>query len=104
MPHTTQEKYIPPEKNLLKLILAADPDTDEKDLVLTLIHIVARIDEVLRLNWRDINFEKRTVTKWSRKRKSGSYESIVMHMNDDLCRILKNRWEIRKNDQWVFYN
>lgn len=104
MPHTPKRKYIPPEKDMIKLILAADPSTDEKDIILTLIHIVGRIDEVLRLTWEDVDFEKRTVTKWTRKRKSGSYESIVLHMNDDLYQILKKRWNNRENDQWVFYN
>ena len=70
----------------------------------SLIHIVGRIDEVLRLTWEDIDFKKRTVTKWTRKRKSGSYESITLHMNDDLQMILKKRWNSRENDEWVFYN
>ena len=35
MPHTPGEKYIPPEEDILKLIISADPQTDEKDLILT---------------------------------------------------------------------
>jgi integrase len=104
MPHTPDEKYIPPEEDILKLILAANPDNDEKDLILTLIYIAARIDEVLRLKWQGINFTKRKVTRWTRKRKSGSYEPIICHMNDKLHKILKARWDIRKNETFVFYN
>jgi len=104
MPHTPDEKYIPPETDILKMIMAADPTTDEKDLILTLIHTVARVDEILRLKWQDINFTKRTVKKWTRKRKSGTYEAIILHMNDDLYGILKSRWESRANESWVFYN
>lgn len=104
MPHTAKEKYIPPEADLLKLILAADPETDEKDLILTIIHTVARVDEILRLTWQDINFTKRTVRKWTRKRKAGTYEPVIIHLNEDLFAILKNRWSNRKNEKWVFYN
>ena len=53
MPHTPEEKYIPPEEDILKLIMVSDPQTDEKDLILTLIHTAARVDEILRLKWRN---------------------------------------------------
>lgn len=104
MPHTPEEKYIPTESDILKLIIAANPETDERDLLLVLIHLAARIDEILRLRWIDVNFKERTVKKWTRKRKSGSYEAIKIHMNDDLYQILKRRWEERINEQWIFYN
>jgi len=104
MPHTPDEKYIPPEEDIMKLILTADPETDEKDLILTLIHLVARIDEVLRLTWQDVNFTKRQVKKWTRKRRSGTYEDVVMYMNDDLQAVLKKRWDNRENKKWVFFN
>ncbi len=104
MPHTPEDKYIPPEADILKLIMAADPRTDEKDLILCLFYLIARIDEVLRLQWKDINFTKRTATRWTRKRKSGEYEAITAHMNEGLYQILKTRWGARKNEEWVFYN
>jgi integrase len=104
MPHTPEEKLIPTEEDILKLILAADPATDEKDLILTLIHLVARIDEVLRLTWRDVNFTKRMVKKWTRKRSSGAYESVTVYMNKDLHTILKKRWDNRESEKWVFFN
>lgn len=104
MPHTVEEKYIPPETDMLKLIMAADPETDEKDLILTIIHTVARVDEILRLKWQDVNFTQRTVKKWTRKRKSGSYEAVTVYLNDDLYKILKTRWDARNNNLWVFYN
>ena len=65
---------------------------------------MARIDEVLRLTWQDVNFEKRTVTLWTRKRKGGSYEPDSMPMNQDLYDILRRLWQARKQDNWVFFN
>lgn len=104
MPHTPDEKYIPPQTDMLKLIMAADPLTDERDILMVLIHSVARIDEVLRLRWRDVNFTRREIKKWTRKRKSGTYEAVTVYMNDDLHGILKRRWDARKSEMWVFYN
>jgi len=102
MPHTPKEKYIPPEEDILKLILASAPE--EKDLILTILYTAARVDEILRLQWKDINFTKKTVTRWTRKRKSGTYEPIISHMNDRLYVLLKSRWKSKKQDIWVFYN
>ena len=104
MPHTPKAKNIPPEDVILKLIMAANPETDEQDLLLVVIHTLGRIDEVLRMKWEDVNFEKRTVTLWTRKRKDGAYESDALPMGDDLCRILKKRWEEKTQGMWVFYN
>ena len=104
MPHTPGEKYIPPEDDIIRLILAADPKTDEKDLILTLIHTAARVDEILRLKWQDVNLTKRTLTRWTRKRSGGAFEPIICHMNDELYSTMKKRWENRENEKWVYYN
>jgi integrase len=104
MPHNPDPKYIPPEIDVLKLIAAADPKTDERDLILTLLYSMARIDEILRLKWEDVNFEKRELTKWTRKRAGGSYDAVEIGMCDELIEILKKRWDTRKNQIWVFYN
>jgi integrase len=104
MPHTPDEKYIPPQTDVLKLIMAADPQTDERDILMVLIHSVARIDEVLRIKWQDVNLTRREIKKWTRKRKSGTYEPVIVYMNDDLYNIMKRRWENRESEMWVFYN
>lgn len=104
MPHTPKSKYIPPEDVILKLIMVADPETDEQDLLLVVIHTLGRIDEVLRLKWEDVNFEKRMITLWTRKRKDGAYEPDALPMGEDLYRILKARWKIRRQEVWVFFN
>lgn len=104
MPHTPKAKYIPPEDVILKLIMAADPETDEQDLLLVVIHTLGRIDEVLRLKWEDVNFEKRTVTLWTRKRKDGAYEPDALPMGTDLYTVLMSRWKTKNQGTWVFYN
>jgi integrase len=103
LPHSPAERYIPPEQDVLKLINASHPET-ERPIILIILHTAARIDEVLRLKWQDINFEKREITLWTRKRRSGAYEADKLYMNDDLYNILMSLWKRRKQNAWVIYN
>lgn len=66
MPHQAKEKAIPTEKEILQIIAAADIGY-EKDIILCCLHTLGRIDEILRLTWQDVNFEKKAVTLWTRK-------------------------------------
>ena len=104
MTHVKVEKKIPTEREILRMIAAAALG-DEKDILLTCLQTLGRIDEILRLRWlEDVNFEKRYVTLWTRKRKNGAYEPDVMPMNQDLYDVLWGRWQCRKQDKWVFWN
>lgn len=104
LPHTKKQKYIPKEADIIKLILAADPKTDERDLLIVLLHTLARIDEALRLTWADVNFEKKILTKWTKKNKDRSYKAVPVQMNDELYTTLWKMWGNKKQEQWVFYN
>jgi integrase len=97
------EPPTPTVDDVLKIIAAAKPG-DEQDLVLCCLHLLGRIDEILRLRWKDVNFEKKTITLWTRKRKDGKYESDQMPMNQVLYDTLKARWQKRTQDQWVYFN
>jgi integrase len=103
MPHTPRQKQPPTEQQVLKLIMAADPE-NELQLIQVLLNTLGRIGEVLRLTWQDVNFEKQTVTLWTRKRKDGSHEADEMPMNDDLYQVLWDLWKKRKQNRWVFFN
>ncbi len=103
LPHTPGKKAPPSEKEILMMIAAATPG-DERDILMTCIHALGRIDEVLRLTWEDVNFDQRSITLWTRKRKNGEYEADVLPMNEDLYSVLKNRWKEKKQNKWVFYN
>lgn len=104
MPHTTKEKYIPKEEDVIKLIMASDPKTDERDLLMVLLHTLARIDEALRLTWSDINFEKKVLIKKTRKTRGGAWKPIEVKINDELYDVLWGMWEKRRQSAWVFYN
>ena len=75
MTEVPNEKDIPTEEELLRMIAAAKPET--KRTLSCVPSSLGRIDEILRLRWmEDINFEKRYVTLWTRKRKNGAYEPM----------------------------
>jgi integrase len=103
MPHTPAKKHIPTEEEVLRLIMAADYET-EKPLIQVILHTLGRIDEILRLTWEDVNFDKRTVTLYTRKRKDGAFEPDEMPMNSDLYQVLWDLWQGRKQNKWVFFN
>jgi integrase len=103
VPHTPARKVIPTEEQVLKIISSATLE-EERPLILVILHTTARVDEILRLKWKDVDFNKKIVTRWTRKRKGGIYEPIETPMNHDLFEVLWTLWKGRKQDIWVFYN
>ena len=104
LPHNRKDRIIPSEECIIKLMLAADPKTDERALLMVLLHTLARIDEVLRLTWADINFEKRILVKKTKKTRDRAYKDIPVSINDDLYETLWKLWQNRTQDTWVFFN
>jgi integrase len=102
MPEETARKEIPTQEEFLRIMVAAGPD--ERPLLVILSQSLARIDEILRLTWQDVNFEKRLVTLWTRKRKGGNLEPRTIGMSENLYRMLWAMWNRRDQQQWVFFN
>ena len=102
LPEETKKKEIPTQEEFLRILAAAGPD--ERPLLVILTHTLARIDEILRLTWDDVNFEKKIVTLWTRKRKGGNLEPRSIPMNKDLHSLMWSMWQRRDQDHWVFYN
>ena len=86
---------------MAKILMAAGPD---RPLLLILFHTMARIDEILRLKWDDVNFTEKWVKLWTRKRRGGNWESDNMPMNEDLEAVLWGLWQKKEQDEWVFFN
>ena len=101
LPVDTPKKVIPTPEQIARMLVAAGP---ERPLLLVLFHTMARIDEVLRLKWEDVNFEQKAVRLWTRKRRGGSWEFDWMPMNEDLEKVLWGLWQKRKAGEWVFVN
>jgi len=102
MPVRRAEKEIPTQEDVLRLLMAATPEI--KALLLTILHTAGRIDEILRLTWQDVNFEKAYVRLWTRKKVGGNWKARYIPMNHDLQGVLWTLYKKRLQEKWVFYN
>jgi integrase len=101
MPEPRFQRQIPTPEEMSKIMLAAGPD---RPLLLVIYHTMARIDEILRLRWEDVNFQERTVQLWTRKRRGGSWAADKVPMNEVLYETLQQLWVKRTQNEWVFLN
>ena len=94
-------KYVPPKHDVLAVILAADPDT--QDYLWTIALTIGRMSEINRLTWQDVNFEERYVVLYTRKTRGGHLTPRKVPMPDKLFESLSRRYAIRdKRKPWVF--
>jgi integrase len=82
LPHDPRVRVIPTEEEVIKILMAAGPT--EKVFLKLILQTSARVDEIQRLRWQDVSFEKKTLSRWTRKRKGGNYEPIIIEMNRDV--------------------
>jgi integrase len=101
VPVQKEKKVIPTPQEMARILMAAGPD---RPLLMVLFHTLARIDEVLRLKWEDVNFEQKTIRLWTRKRHGGSWESDWLPMNSDLEAVLWGLWQKKTQSEYVFLN
>jgi integrase len=67
--------------------------------------ILARVSEINRLEWEDVDLKNKTVTLYTRKKKGGSLTPRKIPMTQKLFSVLSQR--ARKRDQsksWVFWH
>lgn len=102
MPVDRRPKQIPTQEEVLRLIAACGPS--DRALIMVLVHTLARVDEILRLTWEDVNFTAETVRLWTRKNRTGALEFDEIPMNPDLKKVLWGLWEKRQQEHWVFFN
>jgi integrase len=102
-PEEPEVKYVPPEEDIKKIIMAADPD--DMDLIQIIYYTAGRISEVLNLKWEDINFEHNWIRLWTRKRRGGELQEDKLPIGEKLYKILKRRWDKRnRSTPYVFHN
>jgi len=67
MPLEKKMKYIPPKEDVLKVIMAADSET--QDYLWTIKETMARVSEINRLTWNDVDLNGRYVVLYTRKKR-----------------------------------
>ena len=103
LPVEKRKKYVPPMEDVLNVINTADPDT--QDYLWVMVLTAARMNEVNQLSWDDVDFENRSVTLWTRKKRYGNRESRDIPMVQKLHDILSYRFKNRDPDKpWVFWH
>jgi integrase len=81
-PEVREPRVIPTEANMQTLL---DNEKGEVRLFLfTLLHTAARVGELFRLRWDDLDVDRRTLWLWTRKRRSGSLEHDLIPMTEEL--------------------
>jgi integrase len=93
---------IPTKQEFLKLLAACD--ADERPLMVILTHTLPRIDEILRLTWQDVSFERGTLKLWTRKNREGEWTERTIGTNAELKAMLLSLWNRRRQVKWVFFN
>lgn len=82
-------KYVPPLADVKAVLMPATPE--QMEIIKCVYHSVARVGEVLNLKWEDVNFERPTVTLWTRRRKRGERRPMIKPMNAVLFELLKHK-------------
>ena len=96
-------KYVPPKEDVFRVILAADPNT--QDYLWTIALTLGRMSEINRLIWQDVNLDERYVILYTRKKKGGHLTPRKVAMPDRLFELLSHRYENRnKRIPWVFWH
>ncbi len=87
LPHAPAQKYVPTIEDVLKLLQVASER--QRAFLLAVLYTGARVDEIQRLTWQDVDFVQMTVTRYTRKRKGGSLAPITTKITGGLERVLK---------------
>jgi integrase len=103
LPMEKKVKYVPPIRDVDKVIALANTDT--QDYLWTIRETLARVSEINRLTWDDVNFEQRYVILYTRKKRGGHLTPRKIVMTEKACEVLSRRFSNRdKEKPWVFWH
>ena len=96
-------KYIPSLDDIYKVISMAD--SDAQDYLWTLRETMARVGEVNRLTWNDVNLSEYYVVLYTRKKKGSKLTPRKVSMTKKLLHILARKYQERDpSKSWVFWH
>jgi integrase len=96
-------KYVPPLEDVLKVILAADFET--QDYLYVIKETMGRMGEINSLTWADVDLKNRYVVLYTRKKRGGHLTPRKVPMSERLFEVLSRRYKSRdKDNPWVFWH
>jgi integrase len=96
-------KYVPPKEDVLRVMMAAGAEF--RDYLMTIALTMARMSEVNRLTWQDVDLVNRYVILYTRKKRGGHLTPRKVPMPDKLFEILIRLHAKRPKDiPWVFWH
>lgn len=102
-PVEVKAKYIPSSEDINRVISFATPDTH--DYLWTIRDSLARVSEINRLTWDDVNLAEKTIVLRTRKKKGGNSTPRIVPMTNKLYEIMSQRYARRDESKpWVFWH
>jgi integrase len=103
LPMAKRLKYVPPPEDIDKLIAVAAPEV--QDYLWLIRDTMARVSEINRLIWEDVNLERRYVVLYTRKKRGGHLTPRKVPMTQEVFDIPSRRFSERdKTIPWVFWH
>jgi len=103
LPIEKRIRYIPTPGDIDKVIAEADRET--RDYLWALQETMARMSEINRLTWEDVNFEEGYIVLYTRKKKGGHLSPRKIPMTQKLFEVLSRRHaEKDPSKPWVFWH
>lgn len=90
----TLRKHIPSPEDLEKVLAVAN--AEQKDYLTVLRETLARVGEVNRLTWEDVDLETRVIVLYTRKKRGGNLTPRRIPMTNALYLVLQRRHEHRR--------
>jgi integrase len=102
LPVEKKLRYVPNPEDVERVLAAADADT--RDYLIAIRDTLARVGEINRLTWDDVNCKHRYVVLYTRKKRGGHLTPRKVPMTKRLYETLERRVGKRRSDiPWVFY-
>lgn len=96
-------RHIPSPDEIEKVLAVANPE--QRDYLTVLRETMARVGEVNRLTWEDVDLETRVVVLYTRKKRGGNLTPRRIPMTNNLFDLLKRRFDQRRSGiKWVFWH
>lgn len=101
-PEQSEEQYTPPEEDFWKVVEMTEGQ--DRAMILTYFYSAARRTELFRLQVKDLDFERGTITLRSRKNRVGTWTAKELPMLGQIKELLRNHVQGKKRNDHVFIN